>query len=52
MKHLLLILFFPFFAQAQNLINGQTFPQQQVNEAIQKAWLQKGQAPLLPEGHH
>ena len=52
MKQLLLILLFPVFAQAQNLINGQAFPQRQVNDAIQKAWLQKDQASSLAGTHH
>ena len=45
MKSHLLLLLFPVFSQAQNLINGQPFPQQQVNEAIQKAWEEKNNTP-------
>ena len=45
MKPLLLLLLLPFFSQAQNLINGYAFPQQQVNEAMQKAWVQQNQVP-------
>ncbi len=41
MKLPLLLLFLPVFIQAQTLFNGQPFPQQQVNQAIQKAWEQK-----------
>jgi hypothetical protein len=47
MKLLLLLLLIPVFCQAQNLINGRPFPQQQVNEAVQKAWGEKERA--LPD---
>ena len=55
MKLLPLLLLLSFFSNAQNLINGQPFPQQQLNEAIQKAWEQSGnplpQAPATTGNH-
>ena len=47
MKPLLLLLLLPVFSRAQSLINGRPFPQQQVNEAIQKAWEEKNRGPAL-----
>ena len=44
MRSLLLLLLLPVFVQAQNLINGHPFPQRQVNEALQKAWVEKSNA--------
>ena len=48
---LLLLLLLPVFVQAQNLINGQPFPQQQLNDVIQKASQQKDPAPSLAGAH-
>ena len=46
MKQLLaLFLLLPFIIRAQGLVNGQPFPQQQVNEALQKAWEQHNNNP-------
>lgn len=44
MKLPLLLLLFPVFIHAQTLFNGQPFPQQQVNAALQKAWEEKDNA--------
>ncbi|HWB62571.1 MAG TPA: T9SS type A sorting domain-containing protein [Chitinophagales bacterium] len=38
MKLLLLVLLFPVFSHSQSLIKGHYFPQQEINEALQKAW--------------
>ena len=48
MKLFTFLLLIPFFSHAQGLVNGQPFPQQQVNEAIQKAWQQKDNAIPVP----
>ena len=40
-KLLLLFLLLPALSRSQGLVNGQPFPQQQINEAVQKAWEQK-----------
>ena len=45
MKPILLLLLLPVFSVAQSLINGHPFPQQQVNDALQKAWKGKNIAP-------
>ncbi len=47
MKQLLaLFLLLPFLTRSQGLVNGQPFPQQQVNEALQKAWEQHNNNPV------
>lgn len=47
MRLIYFLLLLPVFGQAQNLINGHPFPQQQVNEALQKAWEEKN---IVPSG--
>jgi len=44
MKLPLLLLLLPVFSQAQTLVNRHPFPQQQVNEALQKGWEEKDYA--------
>ena len=38
MRFFILVLLLPFFGNAQQRDNGRPFPQQKINEAIQKAW--------------
>jgi len=51
MRSLLLLLLLPVFVQSQNLINGHPFPQQQLNEALQKAWAEKNIAAPFTRTH-
>ena len=44
MKLPLLFFLLPLCSVAQTMVNGHLFPQQQVNEALQKAWEQKDNA--------
>ena len=58
MKLLTFLLLIPFFSPAQHSVNSHPFPQQQVNEALQKAWEQKDNAiptataPVRPLNAH
>jgi hypothetical protein len=53
MKLFPLLLLLPFFNQAQGVVNRQPFPQQQINELMQKVWENKNNeqpAVNVPEG--
>ena len=58
MKLFTFLLLIPFLSNAQSRTNAHPFPQQQVNEAIQKAWEQKdnpiptGPAAARPQNAH
>lgn len=48
MKLFTFLLLIPFLCNAQNSVKGHPFPQQQVNEALQKAWEQKDNPIPMP----